>query len=184
MVEGTTVRQRGKTPIPINGASRRRDGVQGAEMRNTGSPKRSCPKIQNSAASLPCWSDELPHRFGRFASMPKARLSIFAIVIPGLTFSITISRSSIRSGAMSWCGFVAILPLEPRSCCRYQCQPRQLRTLCAYVVLREEVLKPLLAGAKTNRLHDPPKQMAPLDQQYVLLHAQMQPTFERLGLAA
>ncbi|HXJ59349.1 MAG TPA: hypothetical protein VNU68_22115 [Verrucomicrobiae bacterium] len=85
---------------------------------------------------------------------------------------------------MSWCGFVAILPLEPRSCCRYQCQPRQLRTLCAYVVLREEVLKPLLAGAKTNRLHDPPKQMAPLDQQYVLLHAQMQPTFERLGLAA
>lgn len=68
--------------------------------------------------------------------------------------------------------------------CRYQCQPQQLRTLCAYVVLREEVLKPLLAGAKSDRLHDPPNQLAPLDQQYVLLHAQMNRTFELLGLAA
>jgi hypothetical protein len=67
---------------------------------------------------------------------------------------------------------------------RYQCQPQQLRTLCAYVVLREEVLKPLLAGVKTDRLHDPPKQMAPLDRQYVLLHAHMNQTFELLGLAA
>jgi hypothetical protein len=68
--------------------------------------------------------------------------------------------------------------------CRYQCHPPQLRTLCAYVVLREEVLKPLLAGAKSARLDDPPKQMTPLDQQYVLLHAQLNQTFELLGLAA
>jgi hypothetical protein len=68
--------------------------------------------------------------------------------------------------------------------CRYHCQPRQLRTLCAYVVLREEVLKPLLAGVKYDRLHDPPKHLAPLDQQYVLLHAQMNQTLELLGLAA
>ena len=68
--------------------------------------------------------------------------------------------------------------------CRYQCQPGQLRTLCAYVILREEVLKPLLAGVKNDQLHDPPKQMAPLDHQYVLLHAQMHQTLELLGLAA
>jgi hypothetical protein len=68
--------------------------------------------------------------------------------------------------------------------CRYQCQPRQLRTLCAYVLLREEVLKPLLAGAKCDPLQDPPNQLAPLDQQYILLHAQMNQTFELLGLAA
>jgi hypothetical protein len=68
--------------------------------------------------------------------------------------------------------------------CRYQCQPQQLRTLCAYVVLREEVLKPLLAATQCDRLHDPPKQLAPLDQQYVLIHAQMNRTFELLGLAA
>ena len=68
--------------------------------------------------------------------------------------------------------------------CRYQCQPQQLRTLCAYVVLREEVLKPLLAGTKCDRLQDPPKQLTPLDQQYVLLHAQMNRIFELLGLAA
>ena len=68
--------------------------------------------------------------------------------------------------------------------CRYQCQPRQLRTLCAYVVLRDEVLKPLLAATKTDQLHHPPKQMAPLDQQYVLLHEQMNQTLQLLGLAA
>ena len=68
--------------------------------------------------------------------------------------------------------------------CRYQSQPAQLRTLCAFVVLREEVLKPLLAGVKCDRLHDPPGQLAPLDQQYVLLRAQMNQTFQILGLAA
>jgi hypothetical protein len=68
--------------------------------------------------------------------------------------------------------------------CRYECQPTHLRTLCAYVVLREQVLKPLLAGLKTDQLQAPPKSLAPLDQQYVLLHAQMQRTFEILGLAA
>jgi len=52
------------------------------------------------------------------------------------------------------------------------------------VVLREEVRKPVLAGVKTVGLHDPPKPMAPLDQQYVLLHTQMSRTFELLGLAA
>jgi hypothetical protein len=52
------------------------------------------------------------------------------------------------------------------------------------VVLREEVLKPLLAGVQRDQLHDPPKQMAPLDRQYVMLHAQMNQTLELLGLAA
>jgi hypothetical protein len=68
--------------------------------------------------------------------------------------------------------------------CRYRCQPQKLRTLCAYVVLREEVLKPLLAGVTCDQLHDPPKAMAPLDRQYVLLHAQMNQTLQLLGLAA
>jgi hypothetical protein len=67
---------------------------------------------------------------------------------------------------------------------RYRCQPRQLRALCAYVVLREQVLKPLLAGIQRVPLDNPPKQLAPLDQQYVLLHAHMKQTFELLGLAA
>jgi len=68
--------------------------------------------------------------------------------------------------------------------CRYQCQPYQIRPLCAYVLLRDQVLKPLLAGAQCDRLHDPPKQVAPLDQQYLLLQTQMNRTFELLGLAA
>lgn len=68
--------------------------------------------------------------------------------------------------------------------CRYQSQAAQLRTLCAYVTLREHVLKPLLAGAKHKELADPPKEMAPIDQQYVLLQQQMNRTFQILGLAA
>ena len=32
---------------------------------------------------------------------------------------------------------------------RYECRPPQLRMLCAYVVLREQVIKPVLAGSRT-----------------------------------
>ena len=68
--------------------------------------------------------------------------------------------------------------------CRYQSQTTQLRTVCAYVTLREHVLKPILAGCRTDQTQDPPKQITPLDQQYVALQREMNRTFELLGLAA
>jgi hypothetical protein len=68
--------------------------------------------------------------------------------------------------------------------CRYRCQPDQLRTLCAYVTLREHVLKPLLAASNLKPIHNGPKQIAPIDEQYLRLQEQMNQTFQLLGLAA
>jgi hypothetical protein len=67
---------------------------------------------------------------------------------------------------------------------RYQSQPTQLRALCGYVLLREQVIKPLLAGAGKTSLQPPPRQLSPIDQQYIVLREHMTQTFELLGLAA
>jgi len=66
----------------------------------------------------------------------------------------------------------------------YQSQPKELRTLCAYLILREHIFKPLLAGVSKDTLHDSPNQLSPIDQHYLLLRQQMTKTFPLLGLAA
>jgi hypothetical protein len=66
---------------------------------------------------------------------------------------------------------------------RYVSDPSGVRTMCAYLLLREQVIKPLLAGA-ARRLGRPPKVVHPLDQHYLNLQTEMGRTFETLGLAA
>ena len=68
-------------------------------------------------------------------------------------------------------------------CRRYVSEPTGVRTMCAYLLLREQVIKPLLAGA-ARRLGRPPKVVHPLDQHYLNLRAEMSRTIETLGLAA
>ena len=67
---------------------------------------------------------------------------------------------------------------------RYQCRPEKLRVLCGYVVLRERVIKPLLAGMAQGHRKEPPGGLHPLDCHYVNLQREMHRTFETLGLAA
>lgn len=67
---------------------------------------------------------------------------------------------------------------------RYQCRPDKLRVLCAYVLLREQVIKPLLAGVAQTSPCPPPSHVATLDQHYLTLQTEMNRTFETLGLAA
>jgi hypothetical protein len=66
---------------------------------------------------------------------------------------------------------------------RYAVDPPGLRVLCAYLLLREKVIKPLLAGVVRPRGR-PPKVLAPLDQHYVALREELQRTFQTIGLAA
>jgi hypothetical protein len=66
---------------------------------------------------------------------------------------------------------------------RYVSDPSGVRTMCAYLLLREQVIKPLLAGA-ARRLGRPPKVVHPLDQHYLNLRTEMNRTFQTLGLAA
>ena len=67
---------------------------------------------------------------------------------------------------------------------RYECRPEQLRVLCAYVMLREQVIKPVLAGAGRKELAAPPGALSRLDEHYVALRAELLRTFATLGLAA
>jgi hypothetical protein len=67
---------------------------------------------------------------------------------------------------------------------RYQCRPEQLRVLCAYVLLREQVIMPVLAGIGRKELPPAPPKLSPLDAHYLALRAELQRTCETLGLAA
>jgi hypothetical protein len=67
---------------------------------------------------------------------------------------------------------------------RYECRPAQLRVLCGYVVLREQVIKPVLAGLAHQELPPPPHKLCAIDQHYLTLRAELQRTCHTLGLAA
>ena len=66
---------------------------------------------------------------------------------------------------------------------RYLSDPSGVRTMCAYVLLREKVIKPLLAGV-TRPIGRPPKALSPLDRHYVNLREELNRTFDTIGLAA
>jgi hypothetical protein len=66
---------------------------------------------------------------------------------------------------------------------RYVSDPSGVRTMCAYLLLREKVIKPLLAGV-TRPPGRPPKVLNPLDRHYVNLRQELNRTFDTIGLAA
>jgi hypothetical protein len=66
---------------------------------------------------------------------------------------------------------------------RYTTEPCGVRTMCAYLLLREKVIKPLLAGV-IRSMGRPPKCVSALDQHYVKLREELHHTFETIGLAA
>jgi hypothetical protein len=66
---------------------------------------------------------------------------------------------------------------------RYVSDPSGVRTMCAYLLLREKVIKPLLAGVLRPSDRSP-KVLHPLDRHYVNLPEELNRTFETIGLAA
>jgi hypothetical protein len=67
---------------------------------------------------------------------------------------------------------------------RYQLTRPAIGTLVALLILREKVIKPVLAGAGKPKPGRPPKRVHPLDRHYDNLQAEMRRTFCTLGLAA
>jgi hypothetical protein len=67
---------------------------------------------------------------------------------------------------------------------RYQPKTPGIRTLTALLILREKVLKPVLAGAGKPKPGRPPKRVHPLDAHYEILQRELRRTFETLGVAA
>ena len=67
---------------------------------------------------------------------------------------------------------------------RYQAPIPGVQTLAALLILREKVIKPVLAGACKPKPDPTPKRMHPLDLHYENLQQELRRTFETLGLAA
>ena len=65
---------------------------------------------------------------------------------------------------------------------RYKADPSGVRTMCAYLILRDKVIKPLLAGV-VRPFGRAPKVQAAVDQHYVRLREELNRTFETIGLA-
>ena len=62
-----------------------------------------------------------------------------------------------------------------------------MRAITALQVLREHVIRPVLAGVRTPQLHPQPKtspSLDQLDQHYERLRRDLQPLFQELGIAA
>jgi hypothetical protein len=67
---------------------------------------------------------------------------------------------------------------------RYRVQQPGIRVLAALLILREEVLKPVLAGVCHPKRGRPPKNVHPLDRHYQTLQHHMLSTLQYLKLAA
>lgn len=65
---------------------------------------------------------------------------------------------------------------------RYQAVPEGLQIMTALVVLREKVIKPVLAGAGKPKRGPRPKQETDIDKQYRLIHGEMRSLFHLLGV--
>ena len=66
---------------------------------------------------------------------------------------------------------------------RYAVDPPAIATLCGYLLLREKIIKPLLAGIIRPR-GPRPKHCNPLDEHYVALRQELRRTFQTIGLTA
>jgi hypothetical protein len=67
---------------------------------------------------------------------------------------------------------------------RYRAPVPGVQTLAALLILREKVIKPVLAGAGSLTPLRPPTRLHPLDVHYENLQGELRRTFQTLGLAA
>jgi hypothetical protein len=77
-------------------------------------------------------------------------------------------------------------PFVRRASKSHRCQdpPDGLRTITALVVLREQVIEPILANVRTPHRALKPKTWTSLDDQYKTIRLAMQPHFADLGLVS
>ena len=67
---------------------------------------------------------------------------------------------------------------------RYRVPPTGVSTIAALVILREKVIKPLLAGMSARKMGRKPKNWSPIDAHYETIRKDMLVLFDDLGLAA
>jgi len=75
-----------------------------------------------------------------------------------------------------------LVRLVPKSR-RYEVVPKGLQTLTALLVLRDRVIKPVLAGVGKPKRGPKPKNRSPLDVQYETVHTEMRNLLQIIGIA-
>jgi hypothetical protein len=76
------------------------------------------------------------------------------------------------------------LVVKPSRSRRYHAPPEALRTITALLVLRDQVIGPILAGVRVPRRGRRPTTWTPTDQHYEALRLEMKAIFDDLGIAA
>ena len=76
------------------------------------------------------------------------------------------------------------LVVKPGRSRRYHAPPDGLRTITALLVLRDQVIKPILAGVRVPRLGRKPTTWTPTDRHYEALRLEMTALFNDCGIAA
>jgi len=76
------------------------------------------------------------------------------------------------------------LVVKPGRSRRYHAPPDALRTITALLVLRDQVIRPILAGVRVPRRSRKPKTWTRADQHYETLRIDMKALFTDLGIAA
>jgi hypothetical protein len=76
------------------------------------------------------------------------------------------------------------LVVKPGTSRRYHAPPDALRTITALLVLRDQVLRPILAGVRVPRLGRKPKTWTRTDQHYETLRLDMKALLNHCGIAA
>jgi hypothetical protein len=66
---------------------------------------------------------------------------------------------------------------------RYEIVPQGLRAVTALLVLRDKVIKPVLAGAGKPKSGTRPKNQSPIDTHYEAIQSQMRSLFQLIGVA-
>jgi hypothetical protein len=66
----------------------------------------------------------------------------------------------------------------------YEASPEGLRAMAGFVVFREKVLNPLLAGACNRKPGRKPSNRSQIDIHYENIQSEMQNIFEIIGIAA
>ncbi|HEY6371446.1 MAG TPA: hypothetical protein VIX37_12780, partial [Candidatus Sulfotelmatobacter sp.] len=67
---------------------------------------------------------------------------------------------------------------------RYESEPAGLRAMTALVVLREKVIRPLLAASQHPEPQNQPNHPTPVDHHYEHLRVDMRDLFTALGMVA
>lgn len=125
------------------------------------------------AAALACAQRPGGFRLGDLATQVRPRLACLAT-----TYGTRQAAYDLRKLRAK--GFVRRLPRSQR----YEFPPEGLRALAALLVLREQVIKPILAGCTARHQGRKPRSWTTLDDHYQTLRLDMQHLFADLGLAS